>query len=301
MVSVIIPTHKRAELLFYELERIFSQKNIDFDVVVISDIEDEDETDCIKEKFPNVTYIKSSIIQGPSEKHKKGLSITTGDYVYLPDDDDYLIDDYFFEKAINLLEKDPSLAFVSGNVDYLYENEWSEEKEIAHHRLTLSGKIDGLVYLQEFQHIYPKPISTVSTIFRRFCLDQNMIEMSDSSMYMNALLHGNAYIMDDVVAVYRIREKKGKSLTTSASLPFIINVLKQKESLYYQAKTRIPRPRDFWSYQFINTYSLLANKPDCRREQISLVKWGLMHLHGSIKLLSFLIRQTIRVCFTYSE
>ena len=98
MVSVIIPTHKRAELLFYELERIFSQKNVDFDVVVINDIEDEDETDCINEKFPNVTYIKSSIIQGPSEKHKKGLSITTGDYVYLPDDDDYLIDDYFFEK-----------------------------------------------------------------------------------------------------------------------------------------------------------------------------------------------------------
>ena len=49
--------------------------------------------------------------------------------------------------------------------------------------LNISGKINGLKYLQEIQHKYIKPVSTVSTLFRRNGIDGNMIEMSDSSIY----------------------------------------------------------------------------------------------------------------------
>ena len=292
MVSVIIPTHNRADLLFYELERVYRQKNIDIEVVVVNDVEDDNETDCIKEKFPEVTYIKSNSIQGPSDKHKKGLSITTGEYVYMPDDDDYLIDDYFFEKAVKKLEEDRRLSFVSGNVNLLYENDNHEALGVQAHRLSISGRIEGLKYLQEFQHDYPKPVSTISTVFRRSSLDCNMIEMSDSSMYMNALLYGDAFIMDDIVAVYRIRQKSGNSLSSSATLLFIINVLKQKENLFYQVINRIPRPKDFWCYQYINTYALLSQKPKSEKEKKHILKWGFKHTHGSLRLLFFLFRQT---------
>ena len=293
MVSVVIPTHKRAGLLIYGLERIYGQKGVEMEVAVINDIEDEDETDRIAELFPGISYVKSGAIQGPSEKHKKGLSMTGGEYVYMPDDDDYLIDDRFFEKAVKILEENPDVAFVSGNVNILVEGENGETVGIRPHRLAVSGKINGLEYLQEFQRAYPKPLSTVSTLFRRSSLDPDMIEMSDSSMYMNALLCGNAFIMDDTVAVYRIRKKKGGSLTSSASLPFIMNALRQKESLYLQARTRIPRPGDFWRYQFANTYSLLAEKPGCKQEKSYVVKWGFRHLHGSFRLLLYLCRLAV--------
>jgi glycosyltransferase involved in cell wall biosynthesis len=297
MVSVIIPTHKRADLLFYELERIYSQKNVEIEVVVVNDIEEEDETDRITCLFPQVIYIKSNQVQGPSEKHKKGFAITKGEYVYMPDDDDYLIDDHFFEKAIKIFQQDDSISFVSGNVKIRYEDENHKEISTAHQVLNLSGKIDGFEYLQEFQHNYNKPASTVSTLYRRASIDGNMIEMSDSSIYMESLFNGNAFIIDDIVAGYRVRSIKGKSLTSSASLGFIINVLKQKEQFYMRAIGKLPRPKDFWSYQFSATYGLFAQKQNCNREKITLLVWGIRHSHGSIRLNVFLIKQIVKLFF----
>ena len=295
MISVIIPTHKRAELLIYELERIYRQKNVEIEVVVVNDIEEEDETDRITEIFPDIKYIKSSHIQGPSEKHKKGFSITTGEYVYMPDDDDYLIDDHFFEKAEKIFKIDNSVSLVSGNVNIRYEDDNNTEIKTIKRHLNISGKINGFEYLQEFQHKYRKPASTVSTLYRRNCLDGNMIEMSDSSIYMEALFHGNAFVMDDIVAVYRVRTLKGKSLTSSASLSFIMNVLKQKETFYYRSLNVLPRPKDFWFYHFSATYNLFSQKPKCKNEKIKVLWWGLRHSHNSLKLLLYLFSRYVKV------
>lgn len=295
MISVIIPTHKRANLLIYELERIYSQKNVDVEVVVVNDIEEEDETDIITELFPDIKYIKSSQIQGPSEKHKKGFSITIGDYVYMPDDDDYLIDDHFFEKVEKLFDQYKSLSFVSGNVNYLYEDKDGNEINVERQILNVSGFVNGLDYLQEFQHVYRKPASTVSTVFRRSSIDSNMIEMSDSSIYMEALFSGDAYILEDVVANYRVRQTKGNSLTSSASLTFIYNVLAQKELFYYRGKNVLLRPRDFWSFNFVTTYNLFAEKPDCKKEKLQVLLWGVKHSHGSIRLYFYLLKSFIHI------
>jgi glycosyltransferase involved in cell wall biosynthesis len=295
MISVIIPTHKRADLLIYELERIYDQKNVEIEVVVINDIEEEDETDRITELFPDIKYIKSSHIQGPSEKHKKGFSITSGEYVYMPDDDDYLTDDHFFEKAEKIFENDDTLSLVSGNVNIRYEDEKHTEIKTTRQNINISGKINGTEYLQEIQHKYIKPASTVSTLYRRSCLNGNMIEMSDSSIYIEALFNGNAYVMDDIVAVYRVRKVKGKSLTSSASLPFIMNVLKQKENFYYRALNVLPRPKDFWFYHFSASYNLFSQKPECKYEKIKVLWWGTLHSHFSVKVLYFIVVKLARI------
>lgn len=295
MISVIIPTHKRADLLIYELERIYDQKNVEIEVVVINDIEEEDETDRITELFPDIKYIKSSHIQGPSEKHKKGFSITSGEYVYMPDDDDYLTDDHFFEKAIEIMESDSNISFVSGNVFLRYEDECNNVIKSERQVLNLSGKINGFEYLQEFSNRYKKPASTVSTLYRRSCLDGDMIEMSDVSIYMEALFNGDAFIMDDIVAVYRIRVTKGKSLTSSASLSFIMNVLKQKEAFYYRALDYLPRPKDFWYYHFMSTYYLFSQKPKCKSEKFKVLWWGAWHSHLSVKILNFIVVEIARL------
>lgn len=297
MISVIIPTHKRADLLIYELERIYDQKNVEIEVVVINDIEDKDETDIITELFPDIRYIKSNQIQGPSEKHKKGFSITNGDYVYMPDDDDYLTDDHFFEKAERIFQQDKSISLVSGNVNIRYEDENCNEVRTVHQQINLTGKIAGREYLQEFQHKYLKPASTVSTLFRRTALDSNMIEMSDSSLYIEALFHGDAFILDDIVAVYRVRLTKGRSLTSSATLSFIMNVLRQKEQFFLRSRRILERPKDFWHCQFVATYGLLSEKPKCVKEKIIVLLWGVKHMHGSLRLLGFIIYKLLRFTF----
>jgi len=278
--------------LLYELDCIYKQKNADYEIIVINDIEEPDDTDIIKTLYPDIVYIKDKRIQGPSNKHKAGFKIAHGEYVYMPDDDDFLTDEFFFNKAISVLEEDDSLSFVSGNVVRRYEDENQSVLREKFERINISGKIDGSIYFQGFQRQYKKPASTVSTIFRKSALSENMIEMSDSSMYLFALLRGNAFIMDDIVAVYRM--KKG-SLTSTASYDFVRNVIKQKEFLYKQCIGKISDPKDFWYYHFRLSYGFIRKKRNNRNEKIKIIRWGLSHSGGSAKLVSFLLYEYVRI------
>lgn len=297
MISVIIPTHNRTNLLFFELERIYKQKDVEFEVIVVNDVDGPDPTDAITTFFPEVHYIKSAKIQGPSEKHKAGLRVAKGNYLYIPDDDDFLIDEYFFKKAVDILETDESLAFVSGGVNLRYENEAGVVEKKVRQRMNVQGHINGINYLQNFQSKLEKPSSTVSTIFRKKAFDEkkalNMLECSDSSMYMLCLLWGDAYIMNDVVAEYRIR-LRGPSLTTTLSIPFIMNVLEQKEFFYFEAKMRLKDPHFFWLNQIKCTYNILAGSNNSRVEKIKVLNWCMKHSHGSLRIIFFVINRWLK-------
>ena len=255
-LSVIIPTHKRKDYLFFELDHIYNQKDVCFEIIVVNDVDTPDETDEITKQYPDVIYIKDSSIQGPSNKHKAGYKISKGNYLYMPDDDDYLTDDLFFRKAIDLMNDNIKLAFVSGQCLISYEFDDKEKNYFEDDVMNARGYIRNVDYLQEFQHKLDKATSTVSTIFRRKAFDEtdavNMIEMSDSSMYMQSLLWGDALVLDDVVAVYRIKKN---SLTTTLSFLFIMNVMRQKEQIYKRSRTLLNNPRDFWYNQFSLTYN----------------------------------------------
>ena len=299
MISVIIPTHKRADLLFYELEHIYMQKDVDFEVIVVNDIEEEDETDTIREKFPEVIYIKDSKIQGPSEKHKAGLKIAKGEYIYMPDDDDFLIDDLFFKKAYNCMEQDNKLAFVSGQCKISHEYDDISKNYLEQTKLNITGRLSGSDYLQEIHHRFDKPLSTVSTIFRRSALEdkdeRNIIEFSDSSIYMLALISGDALILDDTVAIYRV---KGGSLSRTASLSFIMNVLRQKEIIYFMSQEFLDRPKDFWYNQLSCTLGFALNTNISDKEKLHIIRWGIKHSHFSLKIISYtifvLIKEIVR-------
>lgn len=291
-ISVIIPTHNRASYLDYELEQIYRQKNVDFEVIVINDIMDEDETDLVVNKYPNLIYIKNNAVQGPSNKHKIGYKIAKGDYFYMPDDDDYLVDEYFFSKAIKVLDNDRSLAFFSGSVILSHEDEEMNVLKEEIQDLHYYGKIDGSQYLMNMI----KPASTVSTIFRKSTFDAleavNMIEMSDTSIYLMALMGGDAFISKDIVARYRL---KANSLTTTASLPFLYNVLAQKESFLTIGRNRLINPSLFWAQHFGATYGILYGSKNSKGSKYGMLLWGLMHNHGSIHMIKFIIVEFFRL------
>ncbi|WP_239058199.1 glycosyltransferase family 2 protein [Bacteroides sp. 214] len=294
MISVIIPTHKRADLLAYELERIYMQKGVDFEVIVVNDIVEADKTDSIVERFPGIIYIKDDKIQGPSNKHKAGFSLSKGEYLYMPDDDDYLTDEYFFKKAVDKLREDEKLAFVSGNVAISHEFQDKARNFIKNTQINILGRINGAKYLQGFQSRLQKPYSTVSTIYRKKAFVEmganEMQEMSDSSMYMLALLWGDAYILKEVVAVYRIRES---SLTSNASYSFMMNVIEQKEKLYFLSKNRINNPSKFWYNQFRVSYNFFPDKSIDNR--LKMINWGIMHAHGSVYMYIFCFVQFLKL------
>ena len=105
-----------------------------------------------------------------------------GKYLYMPDDDDYLTDDKFLKKAVDILEANDDISFVSGLADVSYEYSDSSKNRVEHRPLPFDGRVDRVKYLQGLQVTMSKPMSTMSSLFRRKtfidCGVENMYEIN---------------------------------------------------------------------------------------------------------------------------
>jgi len=100
LLSVIITTYNRYELLIKAIKKVKQQtyKNIE---IIVSDDCSTDLTFKIQENYPEIKYIKTQQNIGYSKNSKFALTHAKGDYVIFLCDDDSLKDDTFFEQAVN--------------------------------------------------------------------------------------------------------------------------------------------------------------------------------------------------------
>lgn len=229
-ISIVIPTYNRVRMLKEAIESIEKQDYDNYEIIVIDDNSKEEVFSKI-EKYKNIRYSKNEQNIGAGLARKKGYSMAKGEYIIFMDDDDYYLDSNFFNKCIKKLENKENLAFVSGNSLILYE-------DVNHYEfkpLNVRGEIQGLEYLEKFQTEYMKPNSTFTTMFKRQVIEKfkDMAILNDSSIYMNALLYGNAYILEDVIGVYRIHNS---NITFNLDLDFLIDNLEEKKKIYNKLK-----------------------------------------------------------------
>lgn len=295
-VTVIIPAYRRRNYLFYALDRILAQKGVTIEILVFSEVMEPDEVDEVEEAYPMVKYFKTDEYQGASNKRRAGIKMAQGKYLYMPDDDDFLTDDNFFSCSIQLLEQLADVSFVTGLTDVSYENVETNRNHMEHRRLPFEGRINGIEYLQGLQVTMSKPMSTVSTLFRKEIFEKRkvdeMYEISDVCLYLNALLCGDAYVLNKTVAVYRFHEK---NLTYSLPFGFMFNVLKEKERVYCEACRLLPRPHDFWYNHFRITYKFYKNGKAASNEKLKMLGWGMEHLHSTYSLFKFIVKEFLKV------
>ena len=287
-VTVIVSSHRGADALRVTLDSVVRQRGIRFEVLVISAAENGSQIGRVVADFPSVVHVKDRKLEALSSKILHGIEMACGKYLLIIDDDGQLADDEFLSKAVGRLESDSSLSFVSGAVCILDESVKSDVK-CRDTSYPVIGRVNGAEYFQEFQvGKLPKPCSTCSTVFRKSSVvaGDGLNECSDSSIYLKSLLHGDAYLIPDVVARYRVW--RGSIIKGPAfGYDFKINVLKQKELLYEMAKGTIRDPLLWWSKTFqmnLNYFSRTSTDPS---EKAMLAEWGLQHSHGSDELVSY--------------
>lgn len=298
LITVIIPTYRRKDYCFYAIEQLLRQKGVSMEILVFHEVTEPDEMDAITDVYPQVTYIKTDRYQGASEKRRAGIRMAKGDYLYMPDDDDYLTYDTFLHDALDILQKDKTLSMVVGNTAVSNERDAVASDQMNHDTMPFSGRMNATDYLQQLQVTMSKPKSSVSTLFRKQVFTDRgldaMYEISDVCMYMNALLWGDAYMMPKEVAVYRVHEG---NLTYHLSHRFMMNVLREKHRIYLDARKRLPRPADFWYHHFRITYFFYRDGSATFMGKIKMLLWGLCHLHGNIRLTRFALVQALRLRF----
>lgn len=264
LISIIMPTCNRLEMLKEAINSILFQNYPNYEIIIVDDFSTDNTENIIRKDYAensNVKYYKNSCNMGAGFSRKFGYGKARGEYIVFFDDDDYYIDNNFFKKAIYYFENNKDISFVGSNslIKYEKDNEYKFEE------LNLEGIINNVDYLEHFQTKYMKPNSTFTAVFSKKMLDkaefENLQMVNDSSIYLRALLAGNAYIMKDIIGVYRIHNK---NITFNLKLNFLIENLQEKKYIYEQIakKNLLLKPENWWYNQIRLTseYYIISSK-----------------------------------------
>ncbi len=89
-ISVIVPTHNRAQLLARALQSVVTQATPPMEVIVVDDGSNDGTEDVVCTRFPQVQYIRQNN-QGVSNTRNRGIEAASGDWLaFLDSDDEWL-------------------------------------------------------------------------------------------------------------------------------------------------------------------------------------------------------------------
>lgn len=285
-VSVIIPTYNRYSMLCEAIESVMAQKDVQVEIIVVDD-NSSDETSNINSVFSNITYIKSVPNVGPGLNRRRGFNSSNGDYVVFLDDDDFYVDDLFFKKAVDILEKYMGVAFVSGNSNK-YEMPDGLSTPIT---MPIEGYVDGKYYLNNFMVKLPKPSSTFPTVFRKSSLLKagvdTMVEVNDASIYLRALTQGDVFFIKDIVGNYRFHKC---NITKSLDPCLIIRNMAEKNYILQVAKDKLYDSQLWYLGQMMITYGYYLECNPPKIDQYKVLLWLVTHGHGYPKIYSYVLK-----------
>ena len=290
MLSIIIPTHNRLEMLKELLKSLEKQTFQDIEVIIVSDnCSDGTNNFLLSTQFPSTwKYIINEIPLNAGKSRRKGFLESKGEYVAFIDDDDYFIDPHFYERAISIFSQYPELSVVAANSINKCEDTLKYEKVC----INIEGYVKGMEYMSGFQFKWYKPNPSFA-VFRREKLIaagiDNMYMVNDCPLYMRALLVGDIYIESDPVGIYRLH---ANNISKSISADFIIENLEEKNYIYHKLKKKnVDFSISLWWYKIVRItidYFLGANPS--KVETFKVLLWCKRHSHFSILLILYLLK-----------
>lgn len=283
-ISVIITTYNRKEFLHQAITSVLRQDYPHIEITVIDDCSSDGTDTMMAASFgeePRVVYMRNEANRGPGNNRRKALAAHgDGEYILFLDDDDYLIDSGYFSRAVSFHQLHPALSFVAANVFM----EYSQSQQLKLSSLGLRSITPKQDYFRNFeQKNYPKPASTLTTIFKREALMAmdilNMNMVNDASIYLRALLIGDAGFIDTIAGVYRIH---GSNITFNLSQSFLIENLEEKRLIRNMAIERYGYSKaemnEWFNHNVYDTISYyLMNSAKSHTDFKFMYNWASVH------------------------
>ena len=170
LVSVIIPTYNRADMLSTAIESAINQTYPNKQIIVVDD-GSVDNTRELVAQYPQVEYVYQTN-GGQGKARNTGLKLAKGEYIASLDSDD-IWNDNFIERCIEKLEKD-NLGFVFANWTMIINDNISYdffvESTILNHYMPAKNTDPWILLNNEtLRHIYLRmcPATSSSLIFKR--------------------------------------------------------------------------------------------------------------------------------------
>lgn len=293
-VSVIISTHNRTDILPRTLYSIMQQTYKCAEIIVVDDSDNDDTEKLIKAlNSKKITFYKERQNYGGGVSKKTGYLHANGDIIIFSDDDDYFIDDEYFEKIIKKFE-DEKYNIIISNTITLYEKESLFELN----KVNFSDGISTKEYFNGFQYKYTKPTSMFPLALRKSALDKIDYEklkfFGDTSLYLYSLFtEGVVGLIDDYIGVYRVQSE---SVTAKSRADFIVNNFESKKDIYKIgiSKNYYTINPEKWLYiQLMTNVSFhFDSKVNPLKEDNKILRWCISNLTGKYR-----IYICLKICF----
>lgn len=251
MVSVVIPTHNRVDLLPRAIDSVLNQTYKDLEVIVVSD-GSIDNTDVLMQKYDRngrVRYINYTPAKGGNYARNTGINAAKGEYVaFLDDDDEWL--PMKIERQVALMEADNEVGLVYTGIKCIYVNEGISYSFMPTLRGDLSKKILFRNYIG----------STSSVMLRRsLCracrFDENLQARQDFDLWIKVLQGCKADVVSEpMVNYYNYRNQTQVSSSTAKYIQATDYINKKYSDLFKKLT-----PQEFRQKQ-VNDILLLGNK-----------------------------------------
>jgi glycosyltransferase involved in cell wall biosynthesis len=172
LVSVIIPSHNRPELLPEALASVAAQTMTDWQAIIV----DDGSTPAVNEQQIQAQFgtkfqvLRHAVAQGVSSAKNTGVNAATGKYLAFLDDDDLLAPTYL-ASAIEALEANPRITTLFMGVDFFGTNaEWAQNNVLKTMEETLAdaqgiNKTDHLIQFDA--HLFIALLKRVPMPFQR--------------------------------------------------------------------------------------------------------------------------------------
>jgi len=208
LVSIMIPTFNQPQYIEQAVKSALSQK-YEYLEVIVSDDSTNDETSQKIQPFlidNRFRYYRNQNKLGRVGNYRELLyKLAKGDWVVMLDGDDFLIDNKYISKAIDVINKNPSIVLVGAGIEVLYQ---STGNSIARLLINESRIFKGMKVLEEKMplpnhqtDLYPRVLAHQLDFYR----DQSM--GSDSESLFRLCLHGDVAYLKDIAATWRIHEQ----------------------------------------------------------------------------------------------
>ena len=116
LVSVVMPTYNRANLLNNAINSILNQTHKNFELIIIDDgSKDNTANIVLSYNNPKIRYHSNQTNKGISYSRNKGFNLAKGKYIMIMDDDDFSLPDRM-EKQVNFLENNPNIDVIIGQI-----------------------------------------------------------------------------------------------------------------------------------------------------------------------------------------
>lgn len=118
-ISVVIPTHKRSELLRRSIDSVFSQTYPAYEIIVVDDA-GCDATRLLVENYniPMIRYFENNNGTGAASSRNLGAEVATGDYIAFLDDDDVWLSSKLEKQCRLIMEGNLDVCFSRLSVQY---------------------------------------------------------------------------------------------------------------------------------------------------------------------------------------